>query len=385
MYEAFSSFLTAFILGGAILRFQGLHERVTGDTGVGPQKIHSVPVPRIGGLTIFVGFLIGVCLAAMKGRLDTQSAGLVVLCSVPAFAGGFYEDISKRGSVLLRLTATFISAGLAFWWLGARLDRLDFPLADTWLQFGVISILFTMFAAGGVSQSINIIDGLNGLASFIGMTILGAIGVVAWQIGDQLVLTICLAGAGGILGFFVWNYPRGKVFCGDGGAYFIGFVIAETSVLIVHRHAQVSAWFPLLLAAYPVWETTFSMYRRRVLLKKAATQPDALHLHSLVYRWLILCWPDDAGWRAGWRRNAASSAVCWILQLFAAGIALAYWRNTLGLTIGAFAFAAVYLAVYIPLTNKRLWRFALKAAARRRRERSARGELVAVGRIDQPI
>ena len=73
-------------------------------------------------------------------------------------------------------------------------------------------------------------------------------------------MMICLAGA--TAGFLVWNYPRGLIFAGDGGAYLWGVVIAMASVLLVQRHALVSPWFPMLLLIYPVWETLFSIYRK---------------------------------------------------------------------------------------------------------------------------
>ena len=252
MNEILIAFALALFLGWLILQSRKHHESVTGDTaGSGPQKIHTGPVPRIGGLAIFAGFCAGVAYACTSGRLGWAQGALVVLCGLPAFAAGFFEDLTKFGNVLVRLLATFASAGLAFWLLDARLTRLDTVFLDQWLAFVPVSLLFTMFAAGGVSQSLNIIDGLNGLAAFVGMLMLGALGLIAWRVGDTLALTICLAACGGLLGFFVWNFPRGKIFCGDGGAYFTGFLVAEVSILLVHRHAAVSSWFPLLLAAYP--------------------------------------------------------------------------------------------------------------------------------------
>ena len=370
MYQALTAFLPSLALGWLILHFGSLHESLTGDTIDGsPQKIHSVPVPRIGGLMIFIGFMVGVGFSSWRGQVSWGQCGIIVLCALPAFLGGFYEDVTKKGSVLLRLSLTFLSAGLAFWLLGARLDRLDFPLADAWLQFLPLSLLFTMFAAGGVSQSMNIIDGLNGLAAFIGMAILSAIGVVAWKVGDPLIVSICTASVGGMLGFFAWNFPRGRIFCGDGGAYFIGFVIAEVSVLLVHRHAEVSAWFPLVAAAYPIWETMFSIYRRRLVTGKAATQPDALHLHSLVYRWVTrLSLVNRVPAVSAWRRNAISSMLCWIFPAATAVLGVLFWDDTFNLTLSTLAFAVAYVLVYRMLSNKNNWR-----RSRRRSARDARG------------
>jgi UDP-N-acetylmuramyl pentapeptide phosphotransferase/UDP-N-acetylglucosamine-1-phosphate transferase len=324
---------------------------------------------------IFAGFCAGIAFACMSGQLAFSQGALVVLCGLPAFAAGFFEDLTKHGNVLIRLLATFISAGLAFWLLGARLDRLDFPALDQWLAFVPVSLLFTMFAAGGVSQSLNIIDGLNGLAAFVGIVMLAALGLVAWRVGDVLALSICLSACGGLLGFFAWNYPRGRIFCGDGGAYFTGFLVAEVSILLVHRHAEVSSWFPLLLAAYPVWETLFSIYRRKLVSRRAAMRPDALHLHSLVFRWVREASRSPAGEPAWWC-NPVSSSLCWVLPGAAAAVAMLYWNETWKLVMGASGFALAYVLAYRELADPSHWRKFL----RRRRRGGGKGRAMRMRR-----
>ena len=90
-----------------------------------------------------------------------------------------------------------------------------------------------------------------------------------------------------MVGFLLWNYPKGKVFFGDAGAYFIGFMYAQLSIQLATRHADVSAWFVITLAAYPIAETLYSIYRRKVLRHAAAMQPDTRHLHSLLYLYFL--------------------------------------------------------------------------------------------------
>jgi len=227
-----------------------------------------------------------------------------------------------------------------------------------------------MFAAGGVSQSLNIIDGLNGLATFVGILMLAALGAVAWRLGDVVALSICLAACGGLLGFFAWNFPRGRIFCGDGGAYFTGFLVAEVSILLVHRHAEVSSWFPLLLAAYRVWETLFSIYRRKVVGRRAAMRPDALHLHSLVFRWVREASRARTGEEAWWC-NPLSSALCWVLPGAAALVAMLYWNETWKLVMGASGFALAYVLAYRELARPGNWRAFLRRMRRGRRAAAA--------------
>ncbi len=85
----------------------------------------------------------------------------------------------------------------------------------------------------------------------------------------------------------MYNYPRGLVFLGDGGAYLIGFWVASLSVLLVYRHQEISPSFALLINIYPIIETLFSIYRRRIHQGKCPGQADRLHFHTLIYRRLL--------------------------------------------------------------------------------------------------
>jgi UDP-N-acetylmuramyl pentapeptide phosphotransferase/UDP-N-acetylglucosamine-1-phosphate transferase len=104
------------------------------------------------------------------------------------------------------------------------------------------------------------------------------------------------------------NYPRGKLFLGDGGAYFLGFWVSEMAVLLLVRNASVNAWQVLAICAYPVIEVLFSMYRRKMIQKVSPGAPDALHLHTLVYRRLVFKHVRLDAARP-WKRNAAVACV----------------------------------------------------------------------------
>ena len=114
-----------------------------------------------------------------------------------------------------------------------------------------------------------------------------ALAYVAFQVGDTFVFTAALITAGAVFGFFVWNFPAGLIFLGDGGAYLLGFLLGELCILLVHRNAAVSPMFPLLLCAYPVFETIFTMYRRKFVRGVATGAPDGIHLHTLIHRRLV--------------------------------------------------------------------------------------------------
>ena len=141
-----------------------------------------------------------------------------------------------------------------------------------------------MLTVAGIANAVNIIDGFNGLASMCAVLMLISIGYVAFQVGDLAVMYMAAIGVGAVLGFFVWNFPLGLIFLGDGGAYFLGFFVAELAILLLHRNPGVSPMFPLLVCIYPVFETVFSIYRRVMLRGQPAGMPDGIHLHSLIYR-----------------------------------------------------------------------------------------------------
>src|SRR5690606_9279307 len=260
------------------------HGRLSHDHDLdGVQKLHAQPVPRIGGGGLFLGLSAG--LGAILSVSDHNIAlpPALVLCALPVFLAGLVEDLTKRVSVRARLMASFVSAALAVWLVGAQLPDLDIVGLDLLMRVPVLAILFTCFAVGGMTNSVNIVDGLNGLASGAITLMLGGLATIAWMHGDQDVMQLCLWGMAATIGFLVLNYPFGRIFLGDGGAYLGGFWVAECGVLLLARNPEISTWAVLMVCAYPSWETLFSMYRRRAA-RVASGQPDMEHMHHLVYQ-----------------------------------------------------------------------------------------------------
>lgn len=354
-----TAFLTSFF---ALLWLIRLHRRYgyfATDELDGVQKFHRHPVSRIGGVGVALGLVAAAALLWLDGRSIAREFALLLAAGIPAFAGGLAEDVTKRVGVGARLLLTMGAAALGFWLLGAMLTRVDVPLVDDLLRYGPVALLFTAVAVGGVANAINIIDGFNGLAGMVGVMILSALGYVAYVLGDHLLWNVCIASVGAILGFFVWNYPRGLIFLGDGGAYLVGFLIGEVSVLLVGRHPEVSAWFPMLLVVYPVFETVFSIYRKKFVRGISPGVPDGLHLHMLVFR-RIVRWAGGREAEALVRRNSATSPYLWLLCSASVIPAVLFWRHTyvlMGFTLG---FAVLYVWLY-----RRIVRFRTPGVLRR--------------------
>ncbi len=312
----------------------------------GPQKVHAKAVARVGGVAV-VGALIVLMLASWW--IDAPLArelSLLLACGLPVFAMGLLEDVTKRVSPISRLGAAAVSGLLAALVLGTVIDRTDIWGLDWIASTATGAVLLAVFAVAGIANAINIIDGFNGLASMCSAMIFLAIAYVAFQVGDTLVFSLALAGAGAVFGFFIWNYPAGLIFLGDGGAYFIGFLAAQVALLLLQRNPQVSPLFPLLTCIYPVFETVFSMYRRKVIRGRSVGMPDGLHLHSLVYR-RMLRWAigrQDAA--AMMKRNSRTAPYLWLLSMFAVVPAILFWDNSRVLGVCIVLFALSYILLY---------------------------------------
>jgi UDP-N-acetylmuramyl pentapeptide phosphotransferase/UDP-N-acetylglucosamine-1-phosphate transferase len=265
---------------------QRWHGALTTDFTDGIQKFHTAPTPRVGGIPI----VMAVWLAWFMATPEVRSMLLPILVAgMPAFVFGVVEDITRRVGVMQRLLATMASGLLAWLITGYAITDVNIWGLDWLLGFTLVSVIFTAFIVGGVANSINLIDGFNGLAST--MATLGFVGyaIIAWQVGDATLASVALILAACVWGFFWVNWPFGKLFLGDGGAYFVGFALAWVAVLLIERNPGVSAFAALTICVHPVSEVMFSIFRRKVR-KDHPGMPDRLHFHSLVKRRYVARW-----------------------------------------------------------------------------------------------
>lgn len=363
---AFAASLCATLL---VIRSARAHSHLSADHDFsGPQKFHARAVPRIGGVGIFVGLVTATAFLAVVDAATARLAALLLLCGLPAFAAGLIEDLTKKVSPKHRLLAVAASAALAAWLMGAVITRTGVPGLDTIVAWPIAAAVLTIFGVAGFANSVNIIDGFNGLASMCVVIMLGALCYVAFQSGDRLVATLALASIGAVLGFFIWNFPAGLIFLGDGGAYFLGFLVAEVSILLLVRNpAEVSPLFPLLVCIYPVFETLFSIYRRRFLRAVPPTMPDGIHLHSLIYRRMIRWAVGDQSAKAMTRRNSMTSPYLWCLCMLSVVPAVLFWDNTAVLAVFLLLFAATYVALYWRIVRFRAPRWLILPGGTRQR------------------
>jgi UDP-N-acetylmuramyl pentapeptide phosphotransferase/UDP-N-acetylglucosamine-1-phosphate transferase len=343
------AFFVSLVSTLALIRYQHLHEKISSDHDLsGPQKFHTYAVPRIGGIGIYLALLISTLFSHFVLNVDRGALLLeMCACALPAFSIGLIEDLTKKVGVKTRLMLSATSAFLGFYFLNILITKIEVPGLDWLLSISMIAIIFTIIAVTGLANAYNIIDGFNGLASMVAMISLLAIGFVAFKVNDPTLASTCLIVIGAIGGFFVWNYPRGLIFLGDGGAYLIGYLIASLSILLVVRNPSVSPWFALLVNAYPIFETLFTIWRRKIHQGKNPSLPDGAHFHSLIYR-RIIRWAEvhESGQTASYVKNAKTSPYLWLLSSLAVFPAIIWWQTTSLLQCSALLFCISYVWVY---------------------------------------
>lgn len=343
----------AFLACALVVLTQQWHGRLSLDKDLdGAQKFHKVPVPRVGGIGVALGLGAGVLVGLMIHSQTHPTAFSLLIAALPVFAAGMIEDLTKKVSARRRLAASFLSAAVASFTLGAQLDRVDVSLLDQLFAVAPFAFLFTCFAVAGMTNAVNIIDGFNGLASGAVTFMLAGLAGMAWHVGDIVLVKLCLWGIAALFGFMLLNFPFGKIFMGDGGAYLAGFWVAECAVLLLSRHPDVSTWAVLLCVMYPVWETLFSIWRKSIYRKTGAGRPDRVHFHMLVYRRYACRLLGRSA--PQWRKHALTSVTIWSLPLACSVVAniAARQPNSTAISIGgALAFVLCYGAWYRRLVS----------------------------------
>ncbi len=317
------------------------------------QRFHTGHIPRIGGLAVFIGMAGSWFLGAVSHSLgwnnntDIQWRPMMswMLCLTPVFAAGLIEDLTQRVGVRLRLIAAVITGVLAVTVLNLQIPRLDIAALDTLFSIGMVAMAFTILAVAGLPHAINIIDGYNGLAGIVTVLLAGAIAHIALLNGDRMLAALLISMIGATLGFLWWNYPRGAIFAGDGGAYLWGAILAMSAIALVQRHAAVSPWFVMLLFAYPVSETLFSIYRK-LRRGQSPGSADSMHLHQLVYKRLVRGVFHDDETRRMLMRNNRTSPYLWSLCALTVLPAVLFWNKTALLIGFCVLFVVTYIAMY---------------------------------------
>jgi UDP-N-acetylmuramyl pentapeptide phosphotransferase/UDP-N-acetylglucosamine-1-phosphate transferase len=282
------------------------------------QASHLRPTLRLGGVAIICGLWLTML---ATGATPTQAS--ILLSAIPLFAVGFLEDFGRHQSPRRRLAAAAFSGLLVVWFSGIQIDRIGVPQLEPFMTYLPVTLGLSIFVTVGLSHAFNLVDGLNGLSGSITLTsIAGLIGVLVFA-GSADSSNLLLALAGAVVGFLLFNFPHGRIFLGDAGAYCIGFILAWTAVDLMVQLPQFSPWAAVLIFFWPVADTLFTILRRLSQGRKIY-HPDRLHFHQVVLRTLEITWVGRHN-----RTIANPLATVLMLPLFAVpvGLGVMFWNQ----------------------------------------------------------
>ena len=246
------------------------------------QSSHIKQVSRLGGVGIILGAVLTIPLLPPEAR---HLAILLFLSVLPIFGAGLVEDLGYGVSPKGRLLAAALSSVLAIGLTGTWIRSAGVPGIDAALGLLPLGLALTVLWTSGLCHATNLIDGMNGLAaSFCTLAALG-LAALAHGAGDLAMARIALLMVFAILGFLALNWPRGHIFLGDAGAYSLGHLLSWIGIMIAWRNPDVAGAAVALVFFWPIADTLFAIYRRRKAGKRF-DQPDRMHVHQIVMRWL---------------------------------------------------------------------------------------------------
>ncbi|RUM72139.1 MAG: undecaprenyl/decaprenyl-phosphate alpha-N-acetylglucosaminyl 1-phosphate transferase [Sulfurovum sp.] len=322
LYAFFIAFITLLVV---IYFTHKYHLFIDNNEEDKPQNFHTNSTPRAGGIGILFGLV----------PLAFIPLGLEFIPSILfAFLSGIFEDFHNSLSPKLRLLLQFIAAFMGVWLTDAVVTYLGVGITlPYWL-----GAVFTLFAIVGMMNAINIIDGFNGLASGVILFILISFAVISYEQNNHDIFSMVTVVFGATFGFFILNFPKGKIFLGDGGAYMLGFIVAMIGIFLASKYESVSPWYVLAIFIYPVWEVLFSIIRK-LSIGLSPMQPDSYHLHMLIYRQIT-------------KNNPLTSVFIWVSILPSMLLSTYYANSSIYNIFIAFGFICCYLILYYYLYKK---------------------------------
>lgn len=247
----------------------------------GWRKVHTRPVPRIGGVAIFGSTLVGFTVAAVAVGADRMLAATMVGGAI-VFAIGLYDDISSR-SVPVKAAVQVVAAGVVIA-VGVRITGV--PFNDAVHDLGILTIPATVVWIVGVTNAFNLIDGLDGLATGLAIIAGTACSVVLVQRGDVGAVLLLASMLGALSGFLVFNFSPASIFLGDGGSFFVGYMLSVVAVMTWQPGDSAGTLgVPLLAFCLPVTDTLLSIARR---VWAAGFAPSS---NRTTPTFITCCWP----------------------------------------------------------------------------------------------
>ncbi len=244
------------------------------------RKVHTRIMPRLGGLAIFLAFVGAyfIISPALDSYNSDAAFGLLLGGFVIVITGAL--DDKYQLSPKWKLLGQSIAAGIVVAF-GLKIDLVNIPFGETNIPIGWLSIPITILWIVGVSNAINLIDGLDGLSAGVSGIATATILVLALMMPNVTVVLLSVILLGSIVGFMFYNFHPAKIFMGDSGSLFLGFALSTLSILGFKQAAVVSLLIPIMILGVPLSDTFFAIMRRYVN-KLPISAPDKSHLHHCL-------------------------------------------------------------------------------------------------------
>lgn len=241
------------------------------------RKVHQNIMPRLGGLAIFLSFLIGIVIL----QPEYEFHWAIVIGSMIIILTGVVDDI-KEISPMVKLSGQILAALIVVVVGDLNVEFINLPFGGV-IDFGFLSIPLTMIWIIGITNAINLIDGLDGLAGGVSTIALLAIAGMAAVMGNPYVMMVALIAAVSTIGFLFYNFYPAKIFMGDTGALFLGYLIGVLSLLGFKGVTFISLVIPIIILGVPISDTFFAIVRR-LINKQPLSAPDKSHLHHCLLK-----------------------------------------------------------------------------------------------------
>jgi len=318
-----------------------LHKRYKfGSDGVNSRKVHDLSTSRLGGIAVAGSFLISVFLESKSNLFDFYTDLILIFF----FLFFLIEDIKGVLKPLSRLLAIMACSFLLVLELDLSISNLGVPILDFFLENLTVSILFSTISLSLLANGFNLIDGFNGLVAGFSIIVLAILMMIAKEVSEPEIYFLCNILLMSVLGFFVLNFPFGKIFLGDAGAYFLGLSAGVLALLLAERTETISYWFVLALFIYPVYELVFSMIRRKFNEKTKTSQADDLHLHHLIYKKVVNC--------SYFSRKELCNSATSVIMLFMASSSVLSAYIWIDSPATLFSICIIFMAIYTSIFLK---------------------------------
>ena len=245
------------------------------------QRIHLNETPRLGGLVFILSLASFVMYSSNNESI--QLFKLILICLIPIIVIGLKEDLFHNVEPTIRLLSLlFVGWLFRAQFTGPLPQMADLPLIGKLfaLQGGIS--FFYILSMVAVANGMNLIDGVNGLCWSVAVSILGALLFLSYKASDVVMLSTIFSVIMILIPFLIFNYPYGKIFLGDLGAYSLGLIISMLTIIFFGRHPEISPWVAVLILIYPVTEVIFSLLRRAIK-GVSIYHADAAHLHLKLF------------------------------------------------------------------------------------------------------